>query len=195
MYDLRVCSLSVNKVFLTCYQSTKCDSLRELKQHMSKTHQLFQCDLCTDNYLLFPAERKWYNRADLARHKRKGDPDDKSHKGHPLCTFCDVRFLDEHELYRHLRRDHHLCHICEADNGEFFFKLPKSLKVPNCPEFNSSPQFTKTPSRKPRIYQVHWRTGSSLQTKAFPLWTSRLPRQPVDLGLSNRVRLESACCR
>jgi len=96
---------------------TKCDSLRELKQHMSKTHQLFQCDLCTDNYLLFPAERKWYNRADLARHKRKGDPDDKSHKGHPLCTFCDVRFLDEHELYRHLRRDHHLCHICEADNG------------------------------------------------------------------------------
>ena len=84
---------------------------------MSKNHSLFQCDLCTKHYLLFPGERKWYTRAELATHKRKGDPDDKSHKGHPLCTFCDERYLDEHELYRHLRRDHHLCHICEADEG------------------------------------------------------------------------------
>ena len=30
----------------------KFDTLKELKQHMSKTHQLFQCDLCTDHYLL-----------------------------------------------------------------------------------------------------------------------------------------------
>ena len=110
-------SIYFNPYNVKNYFRAKFDTLKELKQHMSKTHQLFQCDLCTDHYLLFPGERKWYNRADLARHKRKGDPDDKSHKGHPLCTFCDVRFLDEHELYRHLRRDHHLCHICEADNG------------------------------------------------------------------------------
>ena len=98
-----------------CYDSFK--NIAELKRHMSKNHSLFQCDLCTKHYLLFPGERKWYTRAELATHKRKGDPDDKSHKGHPLCTFCDERYLDEHELYRHLRRDHHLCHICEADEG------------------------------------------------------------------------------
>lgn len=90
---------------------------KELKQHMSRKHALFSCQLCTDNYLLFPAERRWYNRTDLARHRREGDPDNTSHKGHPACKFCDERFLDDHELYRHLRKEHFTCHICEAEEG------------------------------------------------------------------------------
>lgn len=48
-------------------------------------------------------------------HRRKGDIDDKSHKGHPLCEFCDQRYMDNDELYRHLRRDHLYCHFCDAD--------------------------------------------------------------------------------
>lgn len=48
-------------------------------------------------------------------HRRKGDVDDKSHKGHPLCEFCDQRYMDNDELYRHLRRDHLYCHFCDAD--------------------------------------------------------------------------------
>ena len=95
-------------------------------------------------------ERKWYTRQELARHRREGDPDDKSHKGHPQawsqffvvslskkkkfedlfsiielhdwnlwkCKFCDERFLDDHELYRHLRKVHFSCHICEAEDGK-----------------------------------------------------------------------------
>jgi len=50
---------------------------------MSRKHTLFSCQLCLDHYLLFPRERKWYTRQELARHRREGDPDDKSHKGHP----------------------------------------------------------------------------------------------------------------
>ena len=33
---------------------TTFDKFAELKKHMSKTHQLFHCDLCTKHYLLFP---------------------------------------------------------------------------------------------------------------------------------------------
>ena len=75
-------------------------------------------------------ERKWYTRTELATHKRKGDPDDKSHKGHPLCQFCNIRFLDEYELYRHMRREHYMCHICEIDEGcrDFFENIDELVK-------------------------------------------------------------------
>ena len=75
-------------------------------------------------------ERKWYTRTELATHKRKGDPDDKSHKGHPLCNFCQIRFLDDYELYRHMRREHYLCHICEVDEGsrDFFENIDELVK-------------------------------------------------------------------
>ncbi len=62
-----------------------------------------------------------YNRKDLAVHKRQGDADDTSHRGHPLCEFCMTRYMDKDELYRHLRRDHFICHFCEADGQQKFF--------------------------------------------------------------------------
>ena len=72
-------------------------------------------------FQLFSAERKIYNRQDLAIHKRKGDADDKSFKGHPLCQICDNRFLDTDELWRHLRKDHYFCHFCDADGKHIYF--------------------------------------------------------------------------
>ena len=39
----------------------------------------------------------------------------RSHKGHPLCKFCDERYLDNDELVRHLRKDHFFCHFCDSD--------------------------------------------------------------------------------
>lgn len=58
----------------------------------------------------------------MATHRRKGDPDDKSYRGHPLCEFCDQRFFDNDALIRHLRTQHYFCHFCEADqiSNEFF---------------------------------------------------------------------------
>lgn len=64
---------------------------------------------------IFSHERRCYTRSELAQHRRKGDVDDKSHKGHPLCEFCDQRYMDNDELFRHLRRDHLYCHFCDAD--------------------------------------------------------------------------------
>lgn len=57
----------------------------------------------------------------MAQHRRKGDTDDKSHKGHPICEFCDLRYMDNDELYRHLRRDHLYCHFCDADGLHHYY--------------------------------------------------------------------------
>ena len=57
----------------------------------------------------------YYFRKELARHRREGDPEDRSHRGHPLCEFCDQRYFDNDELMKHLRTEHYFCHFCEHD--------------------------------------------------------------------------------
>lgn len=54
-------------------------------------------------------------------HRRKGDPDNTSHRGHPICKYCDSRYLDRDELFRHLRREHYFCHFCDADGANQFY--------------------------------------------------------------------------
>ena len=71
---------------------------------------------------IFPFERKFYNRKDLATHRRVGDADNRSYRGHPLCRFCDERYMDNDELLRHLRQDHFFCHFCDANNSNEYFE-------------------------------------------------------------------------
>ncbi|XP_058126302.1 E3 ubiquitin-protein ligase ZNF598 [Anopheles ziemanni] len=92
-----------------------------LREHVRKKHELFYCDICTEHLKVFSSERRCYNRQELALHRRKGDPDKVGHRGHPLCEYCDTRFLDKDELFRHLRRDHFFCHYCDADGRNFFY--------------------------------------------------------------------------
>ncbi|XP_058142629.1 E3 ubiquitin-protein ligase ZNF598 isoform X2 [Dasypus novemcinctus] len=93
----------------------------DLEQHMRKQHELFCCKLCLQHLKIFTHERKWYSRKDLARHRMQGDPDDTSHRGHPLCKFCDERYLDNDELLKHLRRDHYFCHFCDSDGAQDYY--------------------------------------------------------------------------
>uniref|UniRef100_A0A1B6LIS3 RING-type E3 ubiquitin transferase n=1 Tax=Graphocephala atropunctata TaxID=36148 RepID=A0A1B6LIS3_9HEMI len=86
-----------------------------LREHVRKEHELYYCDLCVDNLKILTHERRCYTRKELATHRRVGDPDNRSHRGHPLCEFCNLRFMDNDELYRHLRRDHLYCHFCDTD--------------------------------------------------------------------------------
>jgi len=108
-------------------------SFEELDQHLKRTHQMFYCELCTLNLKLFTFERKFYNRQLLAQHRREGDSDDQSFKGHPNCSYCDERFFDRDELYRHLRKDHFYCHFCDADGHEEYYEncveLRKHFKI------------------------------------------------------------------
>ena len=82
---------------------------------------MFYCEICTENLKIFSAERRAYTRSELATHRRVGDANDKSHKGHPRCEYCELRFLDKDELFRHLRREHYFCHLCDADGTNLFF--------------------------------------------------------------------------
>ncbi|TRY59050.1 hypothetical protein DNTS_008376 [Danionella cerebrum] len=104
-----------------CPEPKVFSKFEELEQHMRKQHELFCCKLCTKHLKIFSYERKWYSRKDLARHRMQGDPDDTSHRGHPLCKFCDDRYLDNDELLKHLRRDHYFCHFCDADGAQEYY--------------------------------------------------------------------------
>ncbi|XP_049924264.1 E3 ubiquitin-protein ligase ZNF598 [Epinephelus moara] len=106
---------------LRCSEPKVFSKFEELEQHMRKQHELFCCKLCTKHLKIFSHERKWYNRKELARHRAHGDPDDTSHRGHPLCKFCDDRYLDNDELLKHLRRDHYFCHFCDADGSQEYY--------------------------------------------------------------------------
>ncbi|XP_016361539.1 zinc finger protein 598-like [Sinocyclocheilus anshuiensis] len=104
-----------------CPEPKVFSKFEELEQHMRKQHELFCCKLCAKHLKIFSCERKWYSRKDLARHRTQGDPDDTSHRGHPLCKFCDDRYLDNDELLKHLRRDHYFCHFCDADGAQEYY--------------------------------------------------------------------------
>lgn len=67
---------------------------------------------------LFSSERKFYTREDLGKHRRVGDENDQAYRGHPLCKFCDRRYLDPDELARHLRKEHYFCQFCDADGRD-----------------------------------------------------------------------------
>lgn len=84
---------------------------------------------------IFTYERKWYSRKDLARHRMQGDPDDTSHRGHPLCKFCDERYLDNDELLKHLRRDHYFCHFCDSDGAQDYYRWVRAAQgTPRTPQ-------------------------------------------------------------
>ena len=104
------------------YCSATFSSLDELDRHLRKIHFRFYCELCLGNLKMFPYERKSYNREELAIHKRQGDPDDYSFKGHPNCHYCDERYFDRDELYRHYRKEHFYCHFCDSDGVEEYYK-------------------------------------------------------------------------
>lgn len=96
----------------------------QLKDHMRREHGLFYCEICVDNLKIFTFERRCYTRQELAHHRRKGDRDNTSHRGHPLCEFCDTRYVDNDELFRHLRRQHFFCHFCDADGKhQYYFNV------------------------------------------------------------------------
>jgi len=96
-------------------------TFRQLDQHIRREHETYYCELCVKNLDLFTHERKIYSRELLVRHRRKGDEGDSSHKGHPLCQYCDTRFFDNEELFKHLRKDHYFCHLCDADGLQAFY--------------------------------------------------------------------------
>merc|ERR1712232_851670 len=94
-------------------------SFPQLERHVRRAHSLHYCQLCLDNTNLFTAERKLYSRSDLASHRRRE---------HPECKFCGSRYFDEEELFKHCRKDHFFCHICEANGLQNIFAEYSDLR-------------------------------------------------------------------
>ncbi|XP_013782326.1 E3 ubiquitin-protein ligase ZNF598-like [Limulus polyphemus] len=111
-----------------CHGKSPFRTFNLLKEHMKRYHELFYCELCVEHLRIFSFERKCYTRRELGRHRRTGDTDDTSHRGHPLCEFCEERFLDSDELFRHLRRMHYFCHFCDADGLHQFYSDYEELR-------------------------------------------------------------------
>ena len=112
-----------------CPQLYPFKSFRKLREHANKVHDLHFCDICMDNLKLFPSEFKMYTRAKLLTHRREGDADDTSYRGHPSCEFCDERYLDKDALHSHLRKHHFWCHFCESDGRQDFYPNLHALRL------------------------------------------------------------------
>lgn len=128
--------LEIQKAFyhLLEHRCPKCEDnnlfvdFYKLKEHVRKVHEQFYCEICTENLKVFSSERRAYTRSELAQHRRVGDPDNKSHKGHPRCDYCELRYLDKDELFRHLRREHYFCHLCDADGVNLFYGTVREMR-------------------------------------------------------------------
>ncbi|XP_060868881.1 E3 ubiquitin-protein ligase ZNF598 isoform X1 [Metopolophium dirhodum] len=104
-----------------CYERPEFTAFEQLATHMERNHRLYACRLCVNNLKIFPSQRRWYNYDELTRHEECGDTDNTSHRGHPECQFCKVRYLDKDELYKHLRKEHFFCHFCDADGIQDYY--------------------------------------------------------------------------
>ena len=82
-------------------------------RHLRDVHPTLQfCTVCFAHRKVFFHEHKLYTRADLARHVREGDRDDRAFHGHSECRFCRRMYYSADELYTHLERDHFNCFLC-----------------------------------------------------------------------------------
>jgi hypothetical protein len=99
-----------------------------LRQHMGQVHQLSFCHICCENLNILTKDRKTYTKPELQRHMKEGDKGDDGIRGHPTCLFCEQRFFDEEQQYRHLRKDHYFCQICDTDGADnYFYAKPEQL--------------------------------------------------------------------
>ncbi|KAJ8977097.1 hypothetical protein NQ317_003651 [Molorchus minor] len=138
-FGLYFCTSEIQKVYYKllehrcqiCEESERkwpFKTFQQLKDHMRREHELFYCDICVENLRIFTFERRCYTRQELGLHRRKGDPDNTSHRGHPLCEFCDTRYMDSDELFKHLRRIHLFCHFCDADGKHQYYNDMEDLR-------------------------------------------------------------------
>jgi len=95
-----------------CPPARRFKTFAQLDRHVRRDHHLYYCQLCLPNTNLFTAERELYTRSDLASHRRRD---------HPECKFCGDRYFEEEELFKHCRREHFFCHICEASGLQNIF--------------------------------------------------------------------------
>ncbi|XP_034106125.1 E3 ubiquitin-protein ligase ZNF598 [Drosophila albomicans] len=184
----------------------KCDAqpyrtFQALRNHVLREHNMHFCDLCVETLKIFTFERRCYTQAELVVHNTKGDPDNTSHRGHPLCEYCNTRYVDRDELFRHLRRDHYFCHFCDADGCNDFYNVYADLadhfrkehylcEEGKCATEEFTGAFRNEIEYKAHVANVHGKTLNKLQakqTRTLQLEITLGPRGrgPNQQGLAN----------
>ncbi|XP_074311779.1 uncharacterized protein LOC141647473 [Silene latifolia] len=118
-----VCDKSEAEGKQTSKKTNKIKNIEQLKEHLTRRHELFFCSLCLANKKVFICEQKLYSRVQLRQHMRYGDSEVDGCKsercgfsGHPYCEFCQTPFYGDNELYFHMSTEHYTCHICEREH-------------------------------------------------------------------------------
>jgi len=98
-------------------------SIHQLKNHVSTKHNLLYCQLCLENRKVFMKEQKLYTFAQLQHHQKFGETDGQFGKinGHPMCRFCNRRFYEDGDLFKHMYSAHETCFLCERSGVQFEF--------------------------------------------------------------------------
>ncbi|XP_034477470.1 E3 ubiquitin-protein ligase ZNF598 [Drosophila innubila] len=174
-------------------------TFQALRNHVLRDHNMYFCDLCVETLKIFTFERRCYTQAELVVHNTKGDPDNTSHRGHPLCEYCNQRYVDRDELFRHLRRDHYFCHFCDADGCNDFYNVYADLadhfrkehylcEEGKCATEEFTGAFRNEIEYKAHVASVH---GKSLnkqqakQTRTLQLEITLGPRGRREQGITN----------
>lgn len=91
----------------------------ELRAHMAQAHKLSFCHICCEHLNVLCKDRRVYNRHQLQLHMSGKLWDERNgFRGHPTCQFCEQRFYDDEQHYRHLRKEHYICQFCDQDGRE-----------------------------------------------------------------------------
>ena len=118
----------LENICVLCSKDNIFSTFQDLKSHLRKIHDKQVCDICVENLSVFPRELKIYSKKDLVKHRKEGDEDEKSHRGHPECRFCSERFFDNDHLLLHLRKNHFWCHFCEHDGKQDYYDVYDDLR-------------------------------------------------------------------
>ena len=100
-----------------------------LDKHLKKDHRLSVCKLCAEAKRMFPAELPRFSVKQLDKHIKQGDPAT-GFPGHPLCRFCNTRYFNDADLFKHLNQDHFSCDLCDraSPDDNQYYKDYKSLE-------------------------------------------------------------------
>jgi hypothetical protein len=98
-----------------------------LKNHMGTEHRLFFCHICSEHLNILPKFRRTFNEKELELHMTGKKNVVQGVKGHPKCEFCNSRYYDNEELYKHSRKEHYFCGVCAETGLNQFFKYVQFL--------------------------------------------------------------------
>lgn len=162
---------------------------QQLRIHTKNIHHLVFCPYCTEHKKLFTHEFSLYTKSGLKEHEHQTTADENGFKGHPLCTYCKVRFYSQDEWVQHLKLNHEDCFICSREQPDVshFFRDYNALEV----HFRTTHFVCKVPSCLEQKFVV-FATASELEEHNTTQHSNTTKNTSSSTQASNRSRSSSS---